>query len=125
MPFSWNISEEEALASVRFEGPTNLAEVVGSIVEVTGSPDFLSHYGVLVDLREMEYSPSVRELIEIASATINMKSLMQGKLALVTSSAFHHQLTQFNMRLVSVMGVRGKAFREMEEARRWVLSQED
>ena len=124
MSITWSISEEEALALVRYEGPTNLAEVVDSIVEVAGSPEFQPHYGVLVDLREMEYSPSVRELIEIASATINMKSLMQGKLALVTSNAFHHRMIQFNMRLVSVMGVRGKAFREMEEAREWVLSSE-
>jgi hypothetical protein len=33
-------------------------------------------------------------------------------------------MTQFNVRLVSVVGVRGKAFREMEEARKWVLSSE-
>jgi len=124
MSITWSISEEKRLALVRVEGPTNLAEVVDSMVEVAGSPDFQSDYGILVDLREMEYSPSVRELIEIASAIINMKSLMQGKLALVTSTAFHHRMTQFNVRLVSVVGVRAKAFREIEEARKWVLSSE-
>jgi hypothetical protein len=124
MPITWSISEEEALALVRYEGPTTLAEVVDTMVEVAGSPEFQPHYGVLVDLREMEYSPSIRELIEIASALINMKSLMQGKIALVTSTAFHYQMTQFNVRLVSVVGVRAKAFREMEEARKWVLSSE-
>jgi hypothetical protein len=124
MPITWSICEEKRLALVRYEGPINLAQVVDTMVEVAGSPEFERDYGVLVDLREMEYSPSVRELIEIASAVINMKSLMQGKIALVTATAFHHQMTQFNVRLVSVVGVRGKAFREMEEARKWVLSSE-
>jgi hypothetical protein len=122
---TWELKADEGLAYVLAVGSIDLRSVVESIVNVTGSPDFLPHYHVLVDLREMEYTPSVRELMEISSATTSLRSLHDGRVALVTSNAVHYRMTQLSVRLVSVMGVPMKAFRDPDAARSWLLSGEE
>jgi len=67
MPFSYRISEEEGVAYVTASGSVDVRSSVETMGELSRDPIFDPDFKVVVDLREMQYRPSLGELRQSGS----------------------------------------------------------
>ena len=123
MPFRWTFSEEEELVYVVGQGPVDLASAVETLFLVAGNPRFLSHWRVLVDLREMEYEPQPKEAVEMARVLGVSKSMLQGRVAVVVAAPVR-PLAGLAASLASQNGAAVREFTDPAEARVWLFPAE-
>jgi len=122
MPFMYTISQEEEIAYVTAHGLINMENIKQAISDVAADPLFQPKYKVIVDLRKMEYSPSVSDIQSIASLIGEMKNSYQNKVAIVVSGTLHYGLARMAATYTELSGVPMiDAFTDFEEARQWVM----
>ena len=119
MPYRWTICHEEELANVIAEGLIDISSSVEALFEVTSDPEFSSHYRVLVDMRKMNFSPRLGDALEIASVLRKARSLLQGRLAVVTTSG-PSRLAVMVASIAAGSGITIRSFEDYDAAHRWV-----
>lgn len=125
MPFMYTISQEDKIAYVTAHGSINMEAIKQIISDVAADPLFQPKYKVIVDLRKMEYSPSVSDIQLIASLVGEMKKSYQNKVAIVVSGKFHYGMAKMAAAYTEMSGVPMiDAFTDFEEARQWAIISE-
>lgn len=119
MPLTYTIDDEKNFAAVRAVGVVTLEEAIRTIRAIAVD---LAQYqcGSLVDLREMDYYPSVLELKEIAFEFIRLRAAFRCGTSFVVSNDKHFALGRFLASLVDSAGLRMGVFRDPEEAATWL-----
>jgi hypothetical protein len=125
MPFMYTISHEDKIAYVTAHGSITMETINQVISDVAADPLFQPKYKVVVDLRDMEYSPSVSDMQSIASIIGEMKNAYQNKVAIVVSGKFHYGMAKMAAAYTEMSGVPMiDVFTDFEEARQWVMISE-
>ena len=119
MPLTYTIDPERHYADVRGVGVVTLETAIHTIRAIAGD---LAHHqcGCLVDVREMTFFPSVRELKEIAFEFIRLRAAFRCGTAFIVSNDRHYALGRFLATLVDTAGLRMAVFRDPEEAEHWL-----
>ena len=119
MPFSYTIDHDRNLADVRGSGKVTLADAIHVVREVAGD---IAHeqVGCLVDLRELDYFPTVSELKEIAFEFIRLRAAFRRGTAFIVGNDRHYALGRFLAALVDTAGLRMAVFRDAGEAEYWL-----
>jgi hypothetical protein len=94
MPLSFTIDHDRNLADVRGSGKVTLDEAVRTIRAVAAD---ISHEGCgcLVDVRGMDYFPSITDLKEVAFEFIRLRASFRSGTAFVVSNDRHYALGRF------------------------------
>ncbi|MFQ5739856.1 MAG: hypothetical protein ACE5JX_12675 [Acidobacteriota bacterium] len=120
MAFYHTISQEEGIAYVTASGPGDLQASEDGAAELAADPSFQSYYGVLVDLRLVEYLPSAEETREIAAQLGQFKDTFDGKVAVVVSGNVAFGLVRMTCIYAELMGCSMTAFRDYQAALQWL-----
>src|SRR5687768_7726681 len=119
MPLTYAIDSERNYADVRGTGVVTLEDTIHTIRTIAG--DVAHHQcGCLVDIREMDFFPTVRELKEIAFEFIRLRAAFRCGTAFVVSNDKHFALGRFLAALVDTAGLRMAVFRDPEQAEFWL-----
>lgn len=119
MPLTYTIDDERNLADVRGVGVITLEDAIRTIRAI--AVDLGQHQcGSLVDLRELNYFPSIMELKEIAFEFIRLRAAFRCGTAFIVSNDKHYALGRFLASLVETAGLRMGVFRDPEEAETWL-----
>ncbi len=119
MVFEFDISESEALVSIRVEGNGDFQKGVANLLAVANDARFKNNFNVLVDLCRLNYHPSLEELRAFADVLIPLKEKCAGKTALVVSNWFHYGLGKVLSGFLELAGVKLQVFRKMSDAMQW------
>lgn len=122
MPFNYTISPERGVAVVKATGPVDVRSSVEAMGRLAGDPSFRSDYRVVVDLREMEYQPSLGELRLIAWAMGHEKKSYPKRIAVVLSENQRLRRAKRYARFSQLAGFGLELFADMNEAMRWLES---
>lgn len=119
MPLTYTIDHERNLADVRGVGKVTLDDTIRTVRAVATD---VAHEqcGCLVDVREMDYFPSVTELKEIAFEFIRLRAAFRSGTAFIVANERHYALGRFLAALVDTAGLRMAVFRSSAEAEFWL-----
>jgi hypothetical protein len=76
--------------------------------------------GCLVDVREMDFFPTILELKEIAFEFIRLRAAFRCGTSFVVANDRHYAIGRFLAALVDTAGLRMAVFRDMAEAEFWL-----
>lgn len=124
MPLRYTIDADRNFADVCGEGKVDLAETIHLIRAVAGD---LAHHqcGCLVDVRKMDFFPTVWELKEIAFEFVRLRTAFRCGTAFIVSNDKHYALGRFLAALVDTAGLRMAVFRDPDEAELWLRTHTD
>jgi hypothetical protein len=124
MPLTYTLDPDRNFADVRGEGPVTLEETIHTVRDIAAD---LAHNqcGCLVDVREMDFFPTVWELKEIAFEFIRLRAAFRCGTAFIVSNDRHYSLGRFLAALVDTAGLRMAVFRDPEEAELWLRTHTD
>lgn len=124
MPLTYTIDGKRSFADVRGLGIVTLADAIRTIRTIAG--DVAHHQcGCLVDIRQMDYFPSVADLKEIAFEYIRLRAAFRCGTAFIVSNDRHYALGRFLATLVDTAGLRMGVFRDPAQAENWLRHHTD
>jgi hypothetical protein len=119
VPYTWSIDRAARFVLVQGAGPMDLEESLAAPVALAGDPEFDPEFGVLVDLREIEYEPWAGDVVEIGRNLVRLRGLFPRGIAVVVP----HRLTlaaELGAAIAAAGGVSVQVFEDLEAARTWV-----
>jgi hypothetical protein len=124
VPFTWKIEDDRNFADVQGVGPVTLRDAIEAIRAIAAD---VGHHqcGCLVDVRQMEFFPTVVELKEIAFEFIRLRSAFRCGSAFVVSNDRHYSLGRFLAALVDTAGIPMGVFRDPVQAEKWLRGRTD
>ena len=121
MPFTHNISEEEQIAFVKANGKIDLKSCIDAVRDVANAFNNRSHFGVLVDLRAMDYSPRIQELRSLAQILGERKSTFRGGVAIIMAEE-KETIAFAACTIARAWGFVMKPFTDLIEAKKYLKS---
>lgn len=119
MSLQHEIDMQEEQVRILGTGTLSMPEMVASVDQVAADPRFRSHFTVILDLRQANYTAELDDGDTFAAALKRKQRDFQNKFALVVPEPLHI-LARLYCALASVGGIsRMKCFTDMEKARFW------
>lgn len=112
------------MAHVRGWGPSTLEEALRAPIEVAAHADFEPDFGVVVDLRELEFDPSPNDVLETGRNLVRIRSLYEYRLAVVVAAPLSLR-AELAAAIAGAGGVALRVFTERDEACAWARPKPD
>ncbi len=120
MAFEFTLSGRDRRIQVTAHGPMDFRESLAAGVTLTKRPDFQPHYGVLADLREIEFAPSAPEIEHFGRALARFKESFQGRIAVLVKGQLMFGLARMTCSVAEANGFPMRPFTDLEEACAWL-----
>jgi len=119
MPYRWVVDSTARIVLVRGWGPMDLDESLKAPHDLLADPRFDPEYGVLVDLRELEYVPKADDVIAIAKNLVDLGSVLRGRVGVVVPGELT-TAAEVGAAMAAAGGFPFQVFTEPDSARDWL-----
>lgn len=85
MPLTYKIIHEQKTVVVKAIGLIDFPSILQAMKDVVADMDFHPLYRVLVDLRKMDYHPSVHDMFNIRDSLAMLKNQFIGEIVLIVA----------------------------------------
>ena len=123
MPYDVEIRPEQRRVIVRGRGPADVAETVAWMRRLATNPEFAPGFGMLVDVRELEYIASFEDLLAMRDTFDELRESFRGPIAVVVPDLLRYGITRTISGLTGMIGVRIEGFRDRAEAEAWLTAE--
>ena len=120
MEYTYNVSTEMKCTTITPSGKYSLKDIKSLISMVISDPDYNPEFNVLLNLREVKYTPVVSEIIEISDFIVTMKKSFRAKTAIITKSELMYQMFKLSAHYTSKQGLRSNVFKDIDLAKKWL-----
>ena len=120
MPYLVDIRPAQRLAVVRGTGRSGLAETLDTMRDLAARPEFPPGFGMLVDVRELDYVASFDDLLAMRDVFSELREAFSGPIAVVVPDLLRYGITRTIAGLTGMVGVRIEAFRDSADAETWL-----
>ena len=117
--FTFEINKAEKLCIVVGKGRISFDSSVQSMHTLADDPAFDPDYNIIVDLRDISYHPTYKEVLDIKNNLVFMKASFRKKIAIVTTG-FRMALAELVSRFSQLNGMTVSAFNNIDAAREWM-----
>ncbi len=125
MPYAIDIQPARHRVVVRGLGKPDLRETVETMRRLAADPVHSPAYGILADMRELDYVASFDDLIVMRDAFDELKGSYTGPIAVVVPDLLRYGIARTISGLTGMIGIRIEAFRELAEADAWLDAETD
>ena len=125
MPYAIDIRSEQRRVVVTGTGKPDVVETMETMRRLAAEPDFEPTFGILCDVRELEYVASFDDLIVMRDGFDELKESYAGPIAVLVPDLLRYGIARTISGLTSLIGIRIEAFRELAEADAWLASETD
>ena len=115
-----NISEENNLVTVTPKGASTINDMKALIYLVIKDPLYKPTYDLLIDKREVKYTPVVCEVLEVSQFLVPLKQHFEGKIAIVIDSELFYSMFKPSSQYTSKNDFNSNIFHDTEEALSWI-----
>ncbi len=117
--FTFEINKAEKVCLVVGKGCISFDSSVKAMHTLADDPGFRPDYNIIVDLRDISYHPTYKEVLDIKNNLVFMKTSFTKKVAIVTTG-FRMVLAELVSRFSQLKGMTVSAFSDMGAALEWV-----
>lgn len=119
MPYCYEIDRAERIAYVRGWGRLDLEETLQAPVELANHRDFEPGFGVVVDLRDLDYQPRPSDVVAIARNLVRLRKSFTHRMAFLAPERMA-RAAELAAAMASAGGVELRLFTDLAEAFHWV-----
>jgi hypothetical protein len=119
MPYKWKVDPAARLVFVRGWGPMDLEESLRTPHELLSDPAYDPGFGVLVDLRELDYEPQPDDVVAVAHNLIGMAPLLRSRIGVVVAQGLA-TAAEVGAAMAGAGGLPLRVFTDPDEARAWL-----
>jgi hypothetical protein len=123
MPVSYSIEEE--LLIIRVSGRYDILDIAKTFDTAVTSPQFEPGLSLLLDWRDSEEMPAGSELPSRWASLASVKSLVSPRVAFVATRPADIERGRMFAAFVGSQGFALEVFTDLEEAKRWLRSNEE
>ena len=124
MALEFAVSDRDRRIQVTASGPIDFRESVEAGIALSQRPDFHSQYAVLVDAREVDFTPSATEIEHFGRALARFKESFQGRIAVLVDGTLMFGIARMICSVSEANGFPMRPFVDLDEASAW-LEHED
>lgn len=121
MSLTFSIDHDRNLAEVRGSGKVTLDDTI-HVVRAVAADIAHAQCGCLVDIRELDFFPTIAELKEIAFEFIRLRAAFRCGTSFIVGNDKHYALGRFLAMLVDTAGIRMAVFKDPGAAEHWLLN---
>ena len=121
MPYSFTVDEERRLGIVVASAPNSFESTRDGIVEFSKDPRLGADFGIVLDLRENDYTPSATEAPELTS--LYLESFRGRPLAMIVARLVQLGVANMISTIAELRGGSVQAFRDREEGEQWLAAE--
>jgi len=89
MPYEYEVDSRQRLVYVRGWGPMDLEETLRAPERLAEHPDFRPDFGIVVDLRDLDYAPRAADVIAVARNMVRLRGLFKHRIAIIVPAPLH------------------------------------
>ena len=119
MPYEFEVDPQARLAFVRGWGPMVLEETLRVPELLAARPDFEADFGVLADLRGLEYQPRAQDVLTVGRNLVRLHGAFRHRVAVVVPPELS-LAAELGAAIASAGGFPLRIFECADEARDWV-----
>ena len=116
------ISEEANLVTVITKVTCTITDMKALIYLVIRDPLYKATYDLLIDKREVKYTPIVCEVLEVSQFLAPLKQHFEGKIAIVIDSELFYSMFKLSSQYTSKNGFNSNIFHDPDEALSWITN---
>jgi hypothetical protein len=121
MPYSYRVDDERGVMLIEATAPNSYETSRSGIEEFARAPGLGPDFGVLLDLRENDYTPSAIEAHDLTNLYLDK---FRGRpLAMVVSRLVQLGVANMISTIADLRGGSVRAFRDRKEAEAWLASE--
>lgn len=120
MTYKIDISKENSLVTIQPTGIYSAKDITALMLIVVNDPLYKPEYNRIVDIRDVEYTPIVGEILQISQFVVSMKKHFKGKTAIIATGELLYSMFKVTAQYTSRKGLKTNIFRDKEEALAWI-----
>ncbi len=125
MPLAYEISIRDKRAGVTGRGKSDFSEFITTMKQVAGDPAFSPDFDIIADFRDLEYSPSLKEIRAFSSTFIEVRSSFLGRVGFVVEDKLQLRLGRFAAMLARLLRFEISVFEDFADASSWLDERKD
>jgi hypothetical protein len=119
MSYKIEVDREARIAYVTGSGRTNASEGHAVLVELAAHPEFEPGFGLVWDLRELEYEPSADDMMAGFANVVSFRPVLRNRMAILVGAEMEMP-SELSAALYETEGFETQVFWELDEASEWV-----
>ena len=119
MPYEIQIDADAHIAYVIGSGATDASEGHAVLVELAAHPDFEPGFGLVFDVRQMDFEPTTEDMMGGLENVVQFRPLLRSRMAIVPGPALEMP-SELSAALYAAEGFEAQVFSNLAEARKWV-----
>ena len=120
MPYTHQLDATAGRLTVVGSGKSDFRETEAAIRWPADQPAFEPRFGVLADLRALDYTPSLEEARGFVEVFKSLRAKLQGPVAVVVEGVVQIGIVRLIAMLARFNGVRMQAFHDPARAQQWL-----
>jgi general stress protein 26 len=120
MPLSFEVAADERVARVSGRGPASFDDLVRVMHAVVADPAFGPDVDVLADFRELDYTPSLREIRQLGGHFESVRAVMPPRVGIVVKDRVQLRLGRFAALVAGLLRFDLAVFDDAREAEAWL-----
>ena len=120
MPYAIDIQPARHRVNVRGLGKPDVRETVETMRRLAADPLHSPTFGILADMRELDYVASFDDLIVMRDVFDELKVAYTGPIAVLVPDLLRYGIARTISGLTGMIGIRIEAFRDLAEAEAWL-----
>lgn len=120
MGFQINIDSNKQKATILGTGHTDAAGFRDILLKAVADPSFRVGYGILVDARSLDYTPTIDETKQFTEFHISNDTLKRSKVAVVVTKVVDYGMANMFSTLCEMKGATVRSFQSVTEAECWL-----
>ena len=121
MPYSWMVDEERRLGIVVATASNSFESTRDGINEFAKDPRLGPDFGIVLDLRENDYTPSATEAPELTH--LYLEKFRGRPLAMIVSRLVQFGVANMISTIAELRGGSVQAFRDRDEGEKWLAAE--
>jgi hypothetical protein len=121
MPYQVRLSSDGLIIQVVVQGSFTFEASQAVFADTARALEASPEAGILVDVREVQYTPTVSDVRHFVSRHEEMTRLRRNPQALVTAGGVNFGMAMMMSTLIEVSGGKSQAFTDREKAEIWLL----
>ena len=120
MTYELTISDKDNLVTVIPKGTCTITDMKALVYLVIRDPLYKPTYDLLIDKREVKYTPIVCEVLEVSQFLAPLKQHFEGKIAIVIDSELFYSMFKLSSQYMSKNRLNSNVFHDPGEALAWI-----